>query len=368
MARNIVRSMNEAARNWLLAEGERKKRFYDNPLECVEGEMAAKFLMRPDAKVHMVVRKGDFEQMEREFERSKRDSSSRRKRGRRDLSEVERYTCGEEGHYSYECPKRKKNRKMKGNVYAVDRGGRSLVFEVTAGGAKVRCLSDTGANVSLIREEALQNVEVRGRKRSQVRITSASDHTLKAEEQARVRLEFERNRWWSWLFVVSNLSKIMEGQGMTISFAPSRKIVIGAVMTDQLRLRLESLATRYQDVFVKSLGRDVGRTNVEEVELMVDPSSKPAYSRNYRMSLEIQEVIGKEVEQMLENGVIEETDRSALDSQRLEQSYSVSKEEGWRIPILRRFQEAERSYVGNEWSITKNSRVTGRSSGSQDLF
>ena len=244
------------------------------------------------------------------------------------------FKCGALGHIRADCLEKNSNAYMLHQV----NGDVDMVFRLDVGGVEMSCLYDTGAGVSLIRNTALEKRGIRvlgsipGFDGPQ--ISSATGESLKIV--GTVRLEITGAGGFKFsptLLVVENLNPdaqfdVIIGADVIMRFGlqlmvRTRTLTIAtAIAKPQVADGdVRRIAAKYPGVLVEELGMDVGRADVEEVVLNVDPTERPHYSRNYRMSKEQLTTVEEEVLKMLENGVIEECKPN-------------SSSKGWNSPIL----------------------------------
>jgi len=84
---------------------------------------------------------------------------------------------------------------------------------------------------------------------------------------------------------------------------------------------IQALIKEYQDVFVERLDSNAGAANVPAMDIQIDPSVKPTYQRNYRMSPKENERVVEEIQKLLNSGAISKAEAS-------------STVKGWNSPIL----------------------------------
>ena len=241
------------------------------------------------------------------------------------------HICGERGHFASECLD------INSDLYHVHvvGGRRSMIFRLKVGGRMLSCLYDTGAAVSLLRENALDGLQTLEGVEEYVGapVVSATGAPMHVTGSVRVEVVCDGRVIKPIFLITKNLNEgsafdaiigcdTILHYGVALSLQPLQ-LVVNAVATE-VRIQnpdVRRIAAKFPNVLVNELGADVGKANVPELELELDPTVKAQYSRNYRMSHEQLATVEEEVAKMLESGVIEECPPS-------------SSMKGWNSPVL----------------------------------
>lgn len=234
------------------------------------------------------------------------------------------YGCGKIGHMVKDC--RKKNVNKRFDASSAWRSEEPLIVPMWLGGVRKRCFLDGGAMVSLIREEALDGMDILSYRKVDKKLWTADGSAMTVRGVVDVELQHKNRRLVVPLGVASRLfdgdfdvligRDILRVARITIDHGTD---TICSVVDN--RDEWEKLKDEFEDVLVEKLDCDVGKANVPEVRIEVDPNVKPSYVRNYRMAPDQKKKVEEEVEKMLAADVIELAENNGT-------------EKGWNSPIL----------------------------------
>ena len=99
------------------------------------------------------------------------------------------------------------------------------------------------------------------------------------------------------------LSEQLEEKGKGVEETPKLDLTQSSLTTEQKHQVME-LINEYRDVFVGSDGK-IGRTNYIQHHIRTEPGTKPIASRPYKVNYKNREVITKQIDEMLDKGIIQ---------------------------------------------------------------
>ena len=211
-----------------------------------------------------------------------------------------------------------------------------VTVEVRVGGTKLRGYYDPGSALTLLRPETLDSIRVLSYEPCDISLGAAVDKaTLSTTARVLVDVSLCGKRFTSYAYVAPAMSKsfdvilgrnLLFPNGITHRINPFRLSVCSvplqqgptAVASDS---DIQAIIDSHSHLFVADLGQNVGQAKVPPIELRIDPSVTPFYSRNYRMSAQEREAMEKEVSKMLAAGVIEPV-------------RPTSPSKGWNSPVV----------------------------------
>lgn len=225
-------------------------------------------------------------------------------------NKVKCYRCQKFGHIARFCKEENKEKVVVN--YICD----FIYANIKVGNKKLRGLIDSGSSASLIRKK---NVDPRWIKHGNRSFLTANKSILKAHGKIDAVVTIDNREIPYEFFVVDELSEdaiigidFISKYKISMDFA-GRKATINSI-------KHTDLTNDFKDILVNNL-ENAGEAKVEPIEIRVKEKTEPVYQHNYKMSEAEWEVVEREINKMMESGVIEEVDPTLT-------------EKSWNSPII----------------------------------